>query len=297
MAGALGLRADARAARRCGCGRCWRRGSTAASPGSHAAPRSPRPRCCSSDSPATARCSARSCAWARCSASPRSTTRATLAPGRRGARRADSASTASSVALAAPTSAASRSPPCSAATWSGRGSALDLPLWRELLREAWPIGANILVRRVGLRIGAAAGDAASRAGRGRLPHLGVAPHRRAEPARRRGDAQRLPAVRALRGGPSGRAARARRADGEAARRDPARRRAGGRRRPRRRSWACCSAPSSRSRVRRSRCCRGRRCWRCWATSTRTCWSRRDGRRCCSASTGRACCCSWRCSSR
>lgn len=31
--------------------------------------------------------------------------------------------------------------------------ALDLPLWRELLREAWPIGANVLVATVGLRIG------------------------------------------------------------------------------------------------------------------------------------------------
>jgi O-antigen/teichoic acid export membrane protein len=31
--------------------------------------------------------------------------------------------------------------------------ALDLPLWRDLLREAWPIGANVLVATVGLRIG------------------------------------------------------------------------------------------------------------------------------------------------
>jgi len=31
--------------------------------------------------------------------------------------------------------------------------AFDLPLWRELLREAWPIGANVLVATVGLRLG------------------------------------------------------------------------------------------------------------------------------------------------
>jgi len=31
--------------------------------------------------------------------------------------------------------------------------AVDVPLWRELLRESWPIGANVLVITIGMRVG------------------------------------------------------------------------------------------------------------------------------------------------
>ena len=142
--GALGLRVTLALLAGDGCGRCWCRWSTRPSPSSCGARHSPRRRCCSSASPATARCSAPSCAWARCSAW-RPLTNVLVARSGRGGARAGLGIDGVFVALAAANLGGFALAALLARALFRFRLAVDLALWRELLREAWPIGANVLV--------------------------------------------------------------------------------------------------------------------------------------------------------